>query len=120
WRDEIYDHYGEDAEEELDCVPKRSGGAYLPRELIESRMVLERSDCPVLQLTLGEGDRARVKEFIDSQLMPALKKCEPSQEHYIGGDFGRTANLTVFTVLAVEPDLKRRQRLTVELENVPW
>ena len=62
--DGIYKTYGEDAEEELDCVPKNGGGAYLSRALIESRMD---TDTPVLELSLPEGfemyaERLRVAE----------------------------------------------------------
>lgn len=38
WVAEIRASYGEDATEELDCVPKNSGGKWLNRALIESRM----------------------------------------------------------------------------------
>ena len=38
WCKEIRDFYGEDASEELDCIPKNGGGKWLNRALIESRM----------------------------------------------------------------------------------
>ncbi|MDK4537619.1 terminase large subunit domain-containing protein, partial [Kingella kingae] len=38
WIDEIRASYGEDASEELDCIPKNGGGKWLNRTLIESRM----------------------------------------------------------------------------------
>ena len=38
WVAEIRQSYGEDAAEELDCIPKNGGGKWLNRALIESRM----------------------------------------------------------------------------------
>ena len=36
WRQEIIDFYGDDAEEELFCIPSQGGGTYLTRPLIKS------------------------------------------------------------------------------------
>ena len=46
WMADVYAFYGDGAEEELDCVPANSGGAWLSRALIESRMSAE---TPVLR-----------------------------------------------------------------------
>lgn len=43
---DVYAFYGDGAQEELDCVPANSGGAWLSRALIESRMS---ADTPVLR-----------------------------------------------------------------------
>lgn len=45
WVAGIYAQYGDDADEELDCIPNPTGGAWLSRALIEARMV----DAPVLR-----------------------------------------------------------------------
>ncbi|VEI47024.1 Mu-like prophage FluMu protein gp28 [Actinobacillus equuli] len=38
WEAEIRASYGDDAAEELDCIPKNSGGKWLSRALIEKQM----------------------------------------------------------------------------------
>ncbi|MGV8769472.1 hypothetical protein ACV35W_32850, partial [Pseudomonas aeruginosa] len=45
WRDGLYKNAPniESADEEYGCVPKKSGGAYLSRVLIEAAMVADRS-----------------------------------------------------------------------------
>ncbi|KAI3478161.1 hypothetical protein L1887_59952 [Cichorium endivia] len=37
WVQDVYDFYGEAAEEELDCVPSQGGGAFLSMALVEKR-----------------------------------------------------------------------------------
>jgi phage FluMu gp28-like protein len=39
WAKEIRDLYGDAATEELDCIPKNSGGRYLGRAMLEARAV---------------------------------------------------------------------------------
>jgi phage FluMu gp28-like protein len=50
WRDDLYRNAPnkESADEEYGCVPKKSGGAYLSRVLIEAAMTPER-DIPILR-----------------------------------------------------------------------
>ena len=53
--DEVYSVYGDASEEELDCVPRNSSGAYLSRVVLEQRMD-ERT--PVLQIERKAGFEA--------------------------------------------------------------
>ncbi|PIE46387.1 MAG: hypothetical protein CSA44_00045, partial [Gammaproteobacteria bacterium] len=46
WRKDIYDQYGNDADEELRVIPSNSGGAVLSRALLQLRA----DDAPVLRL----------------------------------------------------------------------
>src|SRR5690606_28152695 len=50
WRAGIIASYGEDADEELFCIPSKGGGIYISRALIEARMLPElkvfRLECP--------------------------------------------------------------------------
>ena len=46
WRTGVIAEYGEDADEELFCIPARGKGAFLPAPLIEARMV---AGIPVLR-----------------------------------------------------------------------
>ena len=51
WRQEIIDGAGDDADEELFCIPKNSGGGYFPRILVERAMD---DEIPVFNLTLKD------------------------------------------------------------------
>lgn len=71
WIAEIRASYGEDASEELDCIPKNGGGKWLNRALIESRMS---PDTPVLRYNqtdefalLPEHQRTAIVPFIQQQ-----------------------------------------------------
>ncbi len=52
WIQSVYSFYGVGAQEELDCIPSNSSGAWLSRALIESRMS---SDTPVLRWECKQG-----------------------------------------------------------------
>lgn len=125
WVKEIRDSYGSDAEEELDCVPKNSGGAYLSRALIESRMS---PDTPVLRWEQPDSfvlepdhiREAECREWCEEHLKPLLRKLVPECRTFIGEDFGRTGDLTVLVPLQETSKLVRRCPFIVELRNIPF
>ena len=114
----------EAAAEEYDCVPRRSGGAYLPLALIESRM----ADAPVLRFEGSDRfnalpDRLRKLEthdWLKRRLDPLLAKLDPKRLHVLGEDFGRTADLTVLAPMEIGATMERRCPFLVELHNVPF
>jgi phage FluMu gp28-like protein len=124
WRKEIRAFYGADAEEELDCVPKNSAGAWLSRNLIEARMI----EAPVLRWQPPQGfevwpDRQRTAEcadWIKAHLEPLLRALEPGLQSGFGEDFGRTGDLTVFAPWQITRTLKRRFPFLIELRNTPF
>ena len=126
WRDNLLKDTAteEDALEEYFCVPKASGGSYMSRVLIESRMV----DAPVLRFE-GSAEfnewaqdkrEAEIKDWCEEHLKPLLDKLDPTLQHAFGEDFGRTGDLTVIAPLQVGQDLKRRCPFIAELRNVPF
>jgi len=123
WRAERFAEYGDDAAEELLCVPSRSGGTYITRNLIERQMV----DGPVYRLELPDefvtqsetAREARVAEWCDI-LLPSLQALSKERMHFFGEDFGRVSDLTVIAVGFLTQDLKRRFPFVVELHNVPF
>lgn len=123
WRQSIIDFYGDGADEELFCVPSLSSGAWLPAPLIEARMTAP--GC-VLRLELP-GDflhRSNLEQKIlmapfMAELEEALAGLDLSLQYAFGFDFARVADLTVGDLLAIEPGLKRREALVLELRNVP-
>lgn len=124
WVDEVYAFYGDDADEELDCIPSAGSGVYLATGLIERRMI----DAPVLRLAYRNefaerDDHSRWREcqdWIDDQLQPLIGALNADLQHVFGEDFGRSGDLTVLAPAAIEPGLIRRAPFLVELRNVPF
>lgn len=125
WIIDVYDFYGDDAEEELDVIPSQSAGAYLPAVLVESRMVPE---IPILRLAkddafgkIAEPLRyAEIKGWCEDELLPLLKTLDPELEHCFGEDFARTGDLTAFPIGEIGQDLVRRVKFLVELKKIPF
>lgn len=125
WVLEIRAFYGDSAEEELDCIPKNSGGAWLSRALIESRMSTE---TPVIRWykedafsLFPEPKRAiEAKEFCEQTLKPLLDKLPENARSFFGEDFGRTGDLTVLWPLLEMQPLTYKVPFVVELRKIPY
>jgi phage FluMu gp28-like protein len=124
WARDIRDQYGDAALEELDCVPRQSGGKYLPRTLLEARAV----DSPVVRwqrdaafVDLSEQERTRqTLEFCETELAPLLAALPADLRHFLGEDFGRTGDLTILWPLTLRANMDRHTPFVVELRNVPF
>jgi phage FluMu gp28-like protein len=125
WRQDIIDSYGDDADEELFCIPSKSGGTWLNRALIESRMI----DAPVFRWSPPADDfttwpkhlrEAEMKDWLETYLGPELKTLDPDLNSGLGEDFGRTGDLTVFAPHQVRKDLTVRHPFLVELRQCPF
>ena len=125
WMADVYAFYGDGAEEELDCVPANSGGAWLSRALIESRMS---ADTPVLRWECKAGFEllpdhiraAECRDWLEAHLAPLLAILPADAISFNGEDFGRTGDLTVHVPLIQTQNLVRRVPFLVELRNVPF
>jgi phage FluMu gp28-like protein len=125
WCEEIRAIYRPNDSEELDVIPSQSGGAYLSRALIESRMD---ASSPVLRLTCPENfeqrpDREResfVAEWIERNLAPLVDELPKNFRSYVGLDFGRSGDLTCITPLLEGQRLHRRAPFMIEMRNVPF
>lgn len=125
WRSELFTEYGEDADEELLCVPRHSGGAFLSSTLIEGRM---RGDVRVMRWEmpeefahLPEGERARAAaDWCEEALAPPLLALDPLAATFFGEDFGRSGDLTVIWPLQLLSNTVRRTPFVVELRNIPF
>lgn len=125
WAKSIRDSYGSDADEELDCIPKNSGGAWLSRALIESRMS---ANTPVLRWECKEGfellsddiRKAECNDWLKENLLPLLEALPSDAISFNGEDFGRTGDLTVHVPLIQCQNLTRRVPFILELRNVPF
>jgi phage FluMu gp28-like protein len=123
WRQEIIDFYGDGADEELFCIPSQGSGTWLPSPLIEARMTSAakclRLELPADYLHMPELARqARLRPFME-ELEAELAKLDMSAFYGFGFDFGRVADLSTGSLLALEGMLRRREALSFELRNVP-
>lgn len=125
WRQEIIDFYGDDADEELFCIPSKGSGIYFPRALVESCMS---ADIPILTFKCKPGfeqlpDQARfqeVEDWCEDNLKPVLEKLDPHFKTFFGEDFGRSGDLTVIKPLQEGPSITYREICLIELSNVPF
>ncbi|WP_051202730.1 hypothetical protein [Desulfovibrio aminophilus] len=125
WRKDIRAYYGDDAEEELDCVPARGGGAYLLRTVVEAAM----RPVPVLRWAppsrdfVDWPDAARQSEVADwckEHLLPVLSSLPDDRPCWLGEDFGRTLDLSVQWPLQEMQDLTLSTPFLVELRDCPF
>ena len=129
WRDDLYKNSPntESADEEYGCIPKKSGGSYLSRVLIEAAMVADRS-IPILRYEAPQGFEEwtpshryeEVNQWCQDQLQPLLEKLNPEHRHVFGEDFARRGDLTVFAPLAIDPMLRKRTPFVVELKSLTY
>ncbi|WP_234831208.1 hypothetical protein [Rhodopseudomonas palustris] len=125
WRAGIIASYGDDADEELFCVPSKGGGVYLPRPLIEARMI---GDFKVLRLqrkpefTFLPKDvrEADIAAWCAETLDAPLQALDPNRQHAFGQDFGRKSDLSVIAPIAIGKTLKRTVPFTVEMLGIPF
>jgi phage FluMu gp28-like protein len=124
WRDSIFAQFGEDANEELLCIPRQSGGAYFSRALVESCM---KPDIPVLRLSYPEGyelkpidqRESECKVWCFENLLALLEGLNQNLRTCYGMDFARVADLSVIIVFQIQQNLVRRSPFVVEMRNAP-
>ncbi|NKF51373.1 hypothetical protein G3R49_12475 [Shewanella sp. WXL01] len=116
----------EDALEEYYCVPKKGGGTYIKRVLIEEAMVKDGS-IPIITLeapkdfeTWSEQHRhIQVREWCE-EIQLHIDKLDPSCHHAFGEDFARKGDLSIFCPLQIRPDLSKRVPFVLELSKLPY
>lgn len=125
WRQDIIDFYGDAAEEELFCIPRKSGGTWLSRDLIDSRMI----EAPVLRWSPPAANfvtwpkhlrEDEMQGWLDEHVGPLLQALDTRLRSGLGEDFGRTGDLTVFAPHQVRQDLTVHHPFLVELRNCPF
>lgn len=124
WRAGVTGEYGEDADEELFCIPSRGSGAFLPAPLIEARMV----DVPVLRWEPPQGfvhwpqamREAEAHEWCETHLKTLLRNLDARLLSFLGEDFGRVSDLTVLWPFQISRLMKRLTPFVVELRDVPF
>lgn len=129
WRDDLYKNAPsvECADEEYGCVPRKSGGSYLNRTLIEQAMVADHSiriyryEAPEdFMAWTPERREKEIESWCQENLQPELARLDKNNRHAFGEDFARRGDLTVFTPLAITPTLRKRVPFVVELRNLTY
>lgn len=124
WEADLRASYADAAAEELDCIPRQSGGRYLARTMLESRA----TDAPVVRLSLPdsfvdepEEDRIRkTDEWFTAHVLPLIKALPPGVHSHLGVDFGRDGDLSVNWPLVTDATMHRSTPFLIELRNVPF
>ncbi|EEQ3196674.1 hypothetical protein GRP00_005386, partial [Escherichia coli] len=127
WRDDLYKNAPtrEDADEEYGCIPKKSGGAYIPHALIEMAMI---RDIPILTFEAPDDFISRaawlreseVLTWCEEHLKPLLEALNSRSRFSFGEDFARTGDLSCFVLLEITESLAKREVFRVELRNLPY
>lgn len=125
WVSGIRARYRDNAAEELDCIPKNSGGVWLSRAVIERCMYpaqVLRWKPPTEDFVLwpDEMRTAEMREWLETHARPLLAALDPQLMSGFGEDFGRTGDLTVIAPFQLEANLTRRFPFLVELANCPF
>lgn len=125
WVKEIRASYGEDASEELDCIPKNGGGKWLNRALIESRMspftpVLRYDQTDEFSLLPEHQRAAEVAEWLSGSLKPYLQDLDNTRHSFVGVDFARSGDRTAIVPLIRESNLNLKTPFILELGNMPF
>lgn len=124
WRTDLIKTYGDGADEELFCIPNRSTGAYLTSAMIEACM----ADAPVFAWTPPadfvdwpvSAAETVTAQWLRETVDPILAELPNGRCHFVGGDFGRSGDLSVFWALTEQQNLTLATPFTVELRNCPY
>ncbi|MGE4195406.1 MAG: hypothetical protein AB7E51_18635 [Pseudodesulfovibrio sp.] len=125
WREDIIKFYGDGADEELFCIPSRTGGSYLVRTVIEGCMD---PTIPVLRWEPPAGDfvdwsddqrHREMRDWLKGNLGPLLANL-PQRQSWVGEDFGRVVDLTDIWPLMDAPGLTYRTPFLLELRDCPF
>lgn len=122
WEAAIREKYGEDAAEELDCIPRQGSGVYIPRTLVER---CQADNIPVLRYSkptewmLNDRRQEEAAIWIADILQPVIDNL-PGKRSVLGQDFGRSGDLSVIWVLQQEAPALWRTGFVLELRGIPF
>ena len=126
WLDRIYRSFGprhEARDEELEAIPSRSSGAYLPRAMVQRAA---EAGIPVVRWSQPEAwylDDARLvqaRTWFADNIRPLLAGLDRRRRHAFGQDFGRDGDLSVMAVLEEADGAAWRTSFLVELRRIPF
>ena len=125
WRQNTIDEYGDGADEELFCIPSQSTGVYLTSAMIEACMSSDievfRWQPPASDFVDWPAEKAweHTQEWLENNLKPLLVLLPADLRHFVGGDFGRTGDISKFDPGTERHDLSLALPFSVELRTCP-
>jgi len=126
WLNKILRSYGpriEARDEELEAIPRRSSGVYLPRALVQKA---QDDGIPVVSWSVAEAfylDDQRLevaKRWFADNIAPLLDGLDATKRSAFGQDFGRNGDLSVILVAQEQDPASWRSAFQVELRRVPF
>jgi len=128
WVDDVYSVYGDAADEELDVIPSKGGGHWLPYSLLEAR---KDHSVPVIRFEAPKSwenfdnvtefaRNALVDEFFEEQLKPILESIPKTHRTFYGLDFARKKNACSFWPLVEAKNTRKRIPFLFEMFGVPY
>ena len=125
WEANLRKTYGDAADEELDVIPARGSGAYMPRAMIEACCSAE---YPVLRLACPPGFEVHdlewrndwAREWLETEVMPVLRRFDPEAYSFFGQDFARSSDLSVIAFGQFNELAVLTCRLIIEMRNMPF
>lgn len=111
--------------QELDAIPADAEGTALSQIVIES---VTDASAEVIRWTLGnefaeltpEARKAVTDAFLEREVRPVLDRLDTKRRHDLGYDFARSGDASGPVVTETGQDMVRRQKLVLELRNVPF
>lgn len=125
WRNDLIAFYGDDADEELFCVPSASAGLYLNPAVVEDRMdptgrVVTLDLKPEFARLPEKRKQREVDHWIKDNVAPLVAKLNRARQHFFGMDFGRVSDLSCLPAIELGTDMVRRIPFVVEMHGVPY
>ena len=123
--EKMYRIYGDNADEELDVIPRASGGRYFSRGLLDyctaegDAVAIRRLECSDSFLHKSDFIKTKqVKDFFSREIRPLLAVCKSPV--FFGNDFGRSCDLSTYWFTREETKTSLSTFMLVELKNVPF
>ena len=126
WYGKIVRSYGprfEARDEELEAIPRKSAGVYLPRAMVQKA---QDDTIPIIRWAVAESfylqdDRLEIaKTWIEENLSVHLDNLDRTKRTTFGQDFGRTGDLSVIAVAQDASMGTWRTAFMVELRRIPF
>ncbi|WP_147613850.1 hypothetical protein [Treponema pectinovorum] len=121
--EKMYRIFGDNPDEELDVIPRTTGGRYFSRGLLD---FCTEDDVPICRLECSDSflhkeDRRKDSEivsFFNQEIRGLLASFE--SQIFFGNDFGRNSDLSTYWVCEEVEKASLAVRMIVELKNVPF
>ena len=125
WLADLEKAYGDAADEELHVIPSRGTGVYMPRAMIEAACSplypVLRLSCPTgFERNTKEYRQDWVREWLETEVEPLLKRMDPAAYSFFGQDFARSSDLSVIAAGQFDPMANLICHFIVEMRNVPF